>query len=313
MGATVIAAEPPDWRSVRDQCLALLKSTKDLHVAVTLTRAKLELEGFLGFSEGIQLVVGLVKTQWPTVHPRLDAEDDNDPTARLSAMSELTHRNVLQALRAAPLVVERAMGPVSLRAIDLATAVKAAGAKPAAPTGAPGGAAAASSGAPAGGGLTMAAIEGAFQHAELEPLVATAGYVAVSLEQVNFLGQDWAEKLPEAPLDVTELRKVLFQAQQAIKSRLDLRQAAQQVREPATDEAQVAVRTELRGEVQSRDDVLRAIDAICAYYARSEPSSPVPLLLQRCKRLATMAFSDILKELLPESLPSLQKIAGKAE
>ncbi len=72
-------------------------------------------------------------------------------------------------------------------------------------------------------------------------------------------------------------------------------------------------RTDPLGEIGSRDDVLRAIDAICAYYARSEPSSPVPLLLQRCKRLVAMAFTDILKELLPESLPNLQKIAGKTE
>ena len=69
----------------------------------------------------------------------------------------------------------------------------------------------------------------------------------------------------------------------------------------------------LRGEVRSRDDVLRAIDAICAYYARAEPSSPVPLLLQRCRRMVTMSFVDILKEMLPESVAGLQKIAGKTD
>ena len=69
----------------------------------------------------------------------------------------------------------------------------------------------------------------------------------------------------------------------------------------------------IRGEVRSRDDVLRAIDAICAYYARAEPSSPVPLLLQRCRRMVTMSFVDILKEMLPESVAGLQKIAGKTD
>ena len=62
-----------------------------------------------------------------------------------------------------------------------------------------------------------------------------------------------------------------------------------------------------------RDDVLRAIDAICAYYARNEPSSPVPLLLQRSKRLVTMSFMDILKEIVPESVPNVQKITGKTD
>jgi type VI secretion system protein ImpA len=59
--------------------------------------------------------------------------------------------------------------------------------------------------------------------------------------------------------------------------------------------------------------VLRAIDAICAYYARAEPSSPVPLLLQRSRRLVTMSFLDILKEMLPESVANLQKISGTTD
>jgi type VI secretion system protein ImpA len=68
-----------------------------------------------------------------------------------------------------------------------------------------------------------------------------------------------------------------------------------------------------RGEVRTRDDVLCAIDAICAYYAKAEPSSPVPLLLQRSRRLVTMSFTDILKEMLPEAIPNLQKISGKTD
>lgn len=81
----------------------------------------------------------------------------------------------------------------------------------------------------------------------------------------------------------------------------------------APAEAAEAPAMALRGEVRSRDDVLRAIDAICAYYARAEPSSPVPLLLQRCRRMVTMSFVDILKEMLPESVAGLQKIAGKTD
>jgi len=39
----------------------------------------------------------------------------------------------------------------------------------------------------------------------------------------------------------------------------------------------------------------------------------VPLLLQRCRRMVTMSFVDILKEMLPESVAGLQKIAGKTD
>jgi type VI secretion system protein ImpA len=64
------------------------------------------------------------------------------------------------------------------------------------------------------------------------------------------------------------------------------------------------------GDIRSREDVLRALDAICSYYSRNEPSSPVPLLLERCKRLVTMSFVDIVKDMLPEALTAIQTIAG---
>jgi type VI secretion system protein ImpA len=67
----------------------------------------------------------------------------------------------------------------------------------------------------------------------------------------------------------------------------------------------------LSGEIASREDVLRALDKLCAYYARYEPSSPLPILLQRCKRLVPMNFVDIVRELAPDGLGQIELIAGK--
>ncbi len=36
------------------------------------------------------------------------------------------------------------------------------------------------------------------------------------------------------------------------------------------------------GEIRSREDVVRALERISGYYARHEPSSPIPLLVDRC-------------------------------
>ena len=129
VGATIVPAEPPDWRAVRDQAGTLLATSKDLRVAVYLVRALLELEGFEGLAGGVRLVRRLVEEQWPTLHPQLDAEDNDDPTFRVNAMAALTHRDVLQAIRSAPLVTSKAFGSVSLRALDGAAAARPAGAK----------------------------------------------------------------------------------------------------------------------------------------------------------------------------------------
>jgi type VI secretion system protein ImpA len=63
--------------------------------------------------------------------------------------------------------------------------------------------------------------------------------------------------------------------------------------------------------IQSREDVVRAIDAICKYFERYEPSSPVPFLLLRAKRLLSMNFMEILGELTPDALRQAEEICGK--
>ena len=49
--------------------------------------------------------------------------------------------------------------------------------------------------------------------------------------------------------------------------------------------------------IRSRDDVIRLLDKICEYYAQSEPSSPVPLLLRRAKRLVSLDFLSLLRRI----------------
>lgn len=300
LGDSVVPGEPPDWRATLDKGVGLLGKTKDLRVAVATTRALLELHGFAGLADGVILIDRLVETFWDTFHPQLDAEDANDPTARVSAMAELTRREVIQALRAAPLVISRVSGVVNLKAIDLAA------------RGAP---------APSGdasAATSLAAIEGAFQEVPLAVLAETTAAVTRCVDAARALAERWAERLPGNGPDFTELRRVLGQAQQAAKTHLDQRQS----REAPSDGANGAdglpaggnegdARQGAPGRVQSREDVLRALDAICAYYAKYEPSSPVPLLLQRTKRLVMMSFMDILKEMLPDSVQALEKITGK--
>lgn len=311
VGGLIVPAEPPDWRALIDQARALLASSKDLRIAVTLTRALVEVEGFAGLADGLALVCGLVERYWESLHPQLDAEDGNDPTIRVNALAALTHREMLQAIRGAPLVVSKAFGTVTLRALD------AAGPRPPDKKPAP---AADGKGAPGASNVPNAgAIEAAFQQASQETLLASAATLARCSQQATALAEAWAKRLPSAGPDFTELLRVVRQADHAVKSRVEQRRAADFDGVASADKADGAPAGgessagALRGEVRSRDDVLRAIDAICAYYARAEPSSPVPLLLQRGRRLVTMSFVDIVKDMVPESMASLQKIAGKTD
>ncbi len=81
-GNTIVPPVPPDWREVVRVGTSLLKRTKDLRVVCLVTHAMLETDGLVDFSLGLQLVRNFVEHHWEDVHPRLDPEDDNDPTWR---------------------------------------------------------------------------------------------------------------------------------------------------------------------------------------------------------------------------------------
>jgi type VI secretion system protein ImpA len=66
----------------------------------------------------------------------------------------------------------------------------------------------------------------------------------------------------------------------------------------------------LAAKIRSSNDVLLRIDEICEYFERNEPSSPVPILLKRARRLVGMNFSDVLKNIAPGAMSDLQTLVG---
>jgi type VI secretion system protein ImpA len=57
--------------------------------------------------------------------------------------------------------------------------------------------------------------------------------------------------------------------------------------------------------------VVRLLDWICEYYERHEPSSPLPLLLARCKRLVSASFLDIVRDVAPGAVSQVDILRGK--
>jgi type VI secretion system protein ImpA len=58
----------------------------------------------------------------------------------------------------------------------------------------------------------------------------------------------------------------------------------------------------MSGAVETRDDVVRALDAIADYYRRHEPSHPAQFLVQRAKAWISLDFMQLLRDIAPESL-----------
>ena len=62
--------------------------------------------------------------------------------------------------------------------------------------------------------------------------------------------------------------------------------------------------------IHGNEDVVSALDLICDYYASHEPSSPIPLLLRRAKRLVGKDFIAIMEDLAPDGMRQIHQIKG---
>ena len=113
---------PPSRRTgrvVHEQAAQLAARTRDLRVAVWLARSGARVRGLVGAVDGLRLVQGLVERHWEHLHPPLDASDNNDPTARVMALTALSDPVTgLADLRAASLTGKR--GALTVRDIELA-------------------------------------------------------------------------------------------------------------------------------------------------------------------------------------------------
>ncbi|MGV8321333.1 type VI secretion system ImpA family N-terminal domain-containing protein, partial [Pseudomonas aeruginosa] len=67
----------------------LFGRSKDLRVANLLLQSNVALDGLDGLADGLLLVRELLGQYWDGVYPLLDADDDNDPTFRINALTGL--------------------------------------------------------------------------------------------------------------------------------------------------------------------------------------------------------------------------------
>ncbi|MBI5255953.1 MAG: type VI secretion system protein TssA [Burkholderiales bacterium] len=290
-GDTIVPAEEPDWRLVREHALALATRTRDLRVAVWLVRAEARLNGLAAAAQALTLVHGLLANQWDTVHPQLDASDNNDPTMRMNALAPLVAVDAALAdLRAATLSTER--GSLTVRGLELGLGK----AEPQA--GEP---------VPTEGGV-MQALAGALeQQPELAPTVAAA------LQAVRDLGSLLDDKVGSQGPELTTLVRLLKTIDDAIRTAQGQDVAAEAGGAPAGEAGTAPASgraVSAPGTIATRDDAVRMLERVCEWIERNEPSHPAPLLLRRAQRLMSKNFVEIMRDMAPDGMSQIQMLAG---
>jgi type VI secretion system protein ImpA len=291
MGASVLPGQAPDAAAALELALGLLGRTKDLRIAVHVVRSLLTREGLPGFLEGLSTLRALTERFWSTLHPTLDPGDDGQGTVRSNVLAALATSELERALRRAPLIASRAFGPISLE--DIVRAGGAASAQPAAMDG--------------------AHVAAAFREQEPAALAGLSASLRAGQEHVAALSA-WFLSHDVEPPDLAPLQLFFQRAIEVIAAHCAAPTASLSAPNAAIHVGStpivVSQKTATDGPIANRHEVIRALDEICAYYQAHEPSSPLPLLLRRCRRLATLDFVEIMKDLAPDALSRLELISG---
>jgi type VI secretion system protein ImpA len=302
VGDNVKAAEDPDWDKVIELAEAVLGRSKDLRAAVHLTTAWMRTSGMPGWNAGLALVRGLLEHFWDTVHPQLDAEDDNDPTSRVNSIVPLGDlQGVLRYFRTTPFVQSPRLGRFALRDLRIASgALKVAAAEGETES-------------------SMTEIEACCMDCAEDELVAVATAINESLENAKVIDGIFNDRVGSAGPDLKALLSDIYELKKFVGAQLARRlpqEAAAGEDGGAENDAGSPGAGSVRassGAIAGPQDVMRRIDELCDYYAKCEPSSPVPLLLRRAQRLVGMDFMDLLKDLAPGGVSELQIVSGKSE
>lgn len=291
-GDKVYPAEPADWLAVREHALALAARTRDLRVALWLARCGARMDGLSGFTQGLQLVHGLLAQQWDSVHPQLDASDNNDPTMRLNALAPFTASDAALAdLRSAGVAPVR--GSLTVRHLELGLGKAEPGADEATPTEA---------------GVLEALAALVRDHPGLAESARNAHETA---QQITSLLEDRVGSA--AAPDLSPLTRLLALVYEAV---VRVSGGPAPETDPGTPDAEpgnpgngssggTAV-----GAIRSRSDAVRELERICAWIEQNEPSNPAPLLIRRAQRLMDKSFLDIIRDLAPDGLGQVERLAG---
>ena len=300
MGDSILPAEPPEWRSIQQQSLDLLQRSKDLRITHFLLQSSLALEGIPGLARSLTLISELLKQYWADLHPRLDADDDNDPTVRINALAGLTSDVTIRLLRESILARSRTFGSVSLRAAANASGLQSF----------------------ADESLGAEQLAGALIDSDPEQLEIIRAALLEARSAAEAIEQQVSDQVGSAQgVDLGPLKQPLKMALQ-ILGQFAPQSGDSELPDATGNDATAPVEyatapsmprnTSPSGsaEINNRDDVQRSLERILAYYSRHEPSSPLPVLLNRAKVLVNADFATIVRNLIPDGMSQFENLRG---
>jgi type VI secretion system protein ImpA len=281
----------PDWRQVRDKSLAALEQSHDLRLLAYLAAAVVRIEGLIPMLKVITVADRWLGEYWDQVFPRVD----EDAILRKNALNSFADNlAIVDAVRRVPVVSHRQLGSFSVRDLDLSQ-----------------------------GKLTptekdsqvpeFARIEATLRGTPPAQLTDLSVQLQLAIGSLNNIvaTMDTRAGSQSGP-DFTELLKPLTRIDKLLTDHVP-GAAANETNEPTetsgADEGPAMAASSVTN-IRTRQDAIRALDAVSAFFRSNEPSSPVPLFIERAKRLVAKTFIEVLEDMVPDGVTQAKLIGG---
>ena len=287
---------PTLWKPVATMAIGALKSnSKDLEVATWLTEALVRIAGLSGLMAGASVIGGLVERHWDGLFP---VPEEGDMESRVAAVAGLSGQGadgtLMQPLRKVALFRRPDGSPFSIWQYQAALELS---------------------------GITDPARRAQridsgvlpFEEVEKEARVAGAAHwsaqrelIAKTLAAWKEMERAFDEKAGDASPAANRVRELLeFVSETCARfAPSDAADAADGAAEttsataPAGDGAAAVVATP--GSITGREQALRQLTEIAAWFRRNEPSSPIGFTLDEAVRRARLGWPELVAELVSD-------------
>jgi type VI secretion system protein ImpA len=282
-----------DWREVRRHSLEALDQSKDLRLLAHLAAAELRLDGVKSFIDQLEVAAAWLSAYWVQVYPLVD----DDAILRRNALNGLADpMAVLDALRRIVLVAHRQLGAVSFRSLEIAS-----GRMTVAET---------DSAAP-----TEEQIRAVFSATPADELLALSAQLQRALDALKKIAETMLEQGggSEAVPEFDALQSIFAKMRAAVKPYLPVEGAGDPQGSPAGEAAAAGAGASpdgAPGAIRTRDDAVRVLGLVADFFRRTEPSSPVPIFLDRAKRLVALDFLKLIEDVAPDALGEVKRLGG---
>lgn len=277
-----------DWRKVIDQIVGQGEQTRDIWLPVYLIRAAVFARRFDLLAEAAEWLAGLLEERWADLHPQLEEYGFIGRKAPCESLTRIA--DFLGPLSRVPLIEHPRFGRFTCDDIERF----------------------ADQGASADGyGPFRATIE-ATDAEQIAALIEKFDALRNAFRRVDGLLTVNAEG--DTATNFKPTHEKLDRYRNALAAVLPGQAPVEAAGDETAEDAgapggagggsftAIPAGAAFSGSVRNRDDVVRALDAICAYYGAMEPGSPVPLLLRRAREWTNLDFMTVLEDLAPAGL-----------